>query len=261
MIPLFAVVLGRSHPPVLRCVFSVTACVWWKNGTANDESLNPHEIGFSKQENIPFYREFQCHACPVPARIPRAWITSRNCKATKHVNDCKRICRQSECVKPVILPILNVFGLPKKITAQRQSPPPVLGEAISDIISDDAFWDLLLILVKYGPCFCTLKSHSQLSQMPQPLDTAGPAEKHHGSACHDDGSVHHATLGSFLWPHNWFKRNPPHKVRKIKLHFCHLWVNHLDSMTWIAHPSLEAAWRLFFKEVSLLDHEFANKSV
>lgn len=64
--------------------------------------------------------------------------------------------------------------------------------------------------------------------MPQPLDTAGPAEKHRGSACHDDGSVHHATLRSFLWPHNRFKRNPP--------------VNHLDSMTWIAHPSLEAAW-------------------
>lgn len=101
------------------------------------------------------------HLCPVPARIPRACTTSSNPKATKHVNDCEWICCQSEWVKPVILPILNVFGLPKKkIPAQRQSPPPVLEEALSDIISDDAFQDLQVILVKYGPCFCTLKSHT-----------------------------------------------------------------------------------------------------
>ena len=95
---------------------------WWKNGTTNDESSWNL---FFQARKLPFlHRISMSHLCPVPARIPRACTTSSNPKATKHVNDCEWICCQSEWVKPVILPILNVFGLPKtKIPAQRHPRP------------------------------------------------------------------------------------------------------------------------------------------
>ena len=60
MVLLFAVVPGRSHPPVFATwVFCDSLCL--ADEEMAPQMMNLHEICFSKQENFPFYTEFQCH--------------------------------------------------------------------------------------------------------------------------------------------------------------------------------------------------------
>ena len=141
MIPLFAVVPGRNHPSrVLGC--EVAMCVCCESLCLADEkkapqTMNLHEISFSKQENLPFTLKFNVTLVlcqqefqeplqrPEISRLPNMSTTVSGFAAKVKVQN-----KNQRTVKPVILPILNVFGLPKKkISAQRQSPPPVLEEA------------------------------------------------------------------------------------------------------------------------------------